>query len=130
MNTSPSAKSCLFMYLWYKQTWALALFFQVRSPLSAHFLSMDRYRSIAHFADFRLTHRSIALKKPVVGSWKRVLKRLIAPKTTAVRSYVCIVYCIYRYIFTALFNPYIAHERTAHNLDFVSSLVALRSYSY
>ena len=33
-------------------------------------------------------------------------------------------------IFTALFNPYFAHEQTAHNLDFVSSLVALRSYSY
>ena len=28
-------------------------------------------------------------------------------------------------IFTALFNPYIAHERTAQNLDFVSLLVAL-----
>ena len=28
-------------------------------------------------------------------------------------------------IFTALFYPYIAHEQTAQNLDFVSSLVAL-----
>ena len=28
-------------------------------------------------------------------------------------------------IFTALFCPYIAHERTTHNLDYVSSLVAL-----
>ena len=28
-------------------------------------------------------------------------------------------------IFTELFNPYIAHERTAHNLDYVSLLVAL-----
>ena len=28
-------------------------------------------------------------------------------------------------IFTALFCPYIAHERTAHNLDYVSSLFAL-----
>ena len=45
------------------QTWALALYFQVRSPLSAHFLSMDRYRSIAHFANFQVAHRSIALKK-------------------------------------------------------------------
>jgi hypothetical protein len=27
-------------------------------------------------------------------------------------------------IFTALFYPYIAHEQTAHNLDFVSLLVA------
>ena len=33
-------------------------------------------------------------------------------------------------IFTALFYPYIAHERTAQNLDFVSSLIALRSFSY
>jgi len=30
-------------------------------------------------------------------------------------------------IFTALFCPYIAHEQTAQNLDYVSSLVALRS---
>ena len=36
------------------QSWALALYFQVRSPLSAHFISMDRYRSIAHFADFQV----------------------------------------------------------------------------
>ena len=36
------------------QTWALALFFQIRSPLSAHFNSMDRYCSIAHFADFQV----------------------------------------------------------------------------
>ena len=28
-------------------------------------------------------------------------------------------------IFTALFFPYIPHERTAQNLDFVSSLVDL-----
>ena len=49
---------------------------------------------------FRFAHRSIALKKPVVHSWKRALKRSIAPKTTAVRSYVCMVYCIYRYICT------------------------------
>ena len=33
-------------------------------------------------------------------------------------------------IFTTLFCPYIAHERTAQNLDYVSSLVALRSFSY
>ena len=33
-------------------------------------------------------------------------------------------------IFPALFYPYIAHERTAQNLYFVSSLIALRSYSY
>ena len=36
------------------QTWALALYFQVRPPLSAHFLSMDRYRSSAHFADLQV----------------------------------------------------------------------------
>ena len=30
-------------------------------------------------------------------------------------------------IFTALFCPYIAHERTTQNLDYVSSIVALRS---
>jgi len=41
---------------------------------------------------FRFTHRSIAVKKPEVRSWKRALKRWIAPKTTAVCSYVCIVY--------------------------------------
>ena len=33
-------------------------------------------------------------------------------------------------IFTALFCPYIAHEQTAQNLDYVSSLVALPSLSY
>ena len=33
-------------------------------------------------------------------------------------------------IFTALFYPYIAHEQTAQNLDFVSSLVTICSYSY
>jgi hypothetical protein len=42
----------------YIQTWVRTLFFQVRSPLyahffpgslSAHFLSIDRFRSIAHF---------------------------------------------------------------------------------
>ncbi len=38
-------------------------------------------------------------------------------------------------IFMALFYPFVAHEQTAHeqtthNLDFVSSLVALPSYSY
>ena len=84
---------------------------------------MDRYRSRAHFANFQ--DRSIALKKMVVRSSKRALKRKIAPKTTAVRSYVCI-----GTILTALFCPYIAHEQTAHNLDYVSSLVALHSLSY
>ena len=38
----------------FKQTWALALYFQVRSPLSALFISMDRYRSSAHLANFQV----------------------------------------------------------------------------
>ena len=37
-----------------KQTWALALYFQVRSPLSALFISMDRYRSSTHLANFQV----------------------------------------------------------------------------
>ena len=41
-------------FMGYYQTWALALFFQVPSLLFANFLSMDRYRSIAHFADFQV----------------------------------------------------------------------------
>ena len=45
------------------QTWALALFFQVRSPLSAHLLSMDRYRSTAHFADFQVRSSLNSSKK-------------------------------------------------------------------
>ena len=36
------------------QSWALALYLQVRSPLSAHFISMDRYRSSAHLANFQV----------------------------------------------------------------------------
>ena len=56
--------------------------------LSAHFLSMDRYRSIAHFADFQVrSSLNRSKKKPVFRSRKRALKRKIAPKTTAVRSY-------------------------------------------
>ena len=50
------------MYLYYNkfatiyfiQSWALALYFQVRSPLSAHFISMDRYRYSAHLAIFQV----------------------------------------------------------------------------
>jgi len=38
----------------FPQSWALDLLFQIRSPLSAQFLSMDLYRSIAHFADFQV----------------------------------------------------------------------------
>jgi hypothetical protein len=36
------------------QSWALALFYQVRSPLIAQLFSVDRYRSIAHFLDFQV----------------------------------------------------------------------------
>ena len=36
------------------QSWALALYFQVRSPLSVLFISMDRYRSSAHLANFQV----------------------------------------------------------------------------
>ena len=61
-------------------------FFQVRSPLSAHFLTKDRYRSSAHFADFQVCSLLNRTKKTVVCFWKRALKRKIAPKTTAVRS--------------------------------------------
>ena len=49
------------------QSWAHALFFQVRSPLSTHFLSMDRYRSIAHFADFQV-RSSLNRSKKTSGS--------------------------------------------------------------
>ena len=38
----------------FDQSWALALYFQVRSPLSALFISMDRYRSSAHLANFQV----------------------------------------------------------------------------
>ena len=51
----------------YMQSWALALYFQVRSPLSAHFLSMDRYHSIAHFADFQV-RSSLNRSKKTSGS--------------------------------------------------------------
>ena len=59
--------------------------------LSAHFISMDCYRSSAHLAIFQVrSSLNRSKKKPVVRSRKRALKRKIAPKTTAVRSYVCI----------------------------------------
>jgi len=48
---------------------------------------MDRYRSIAHFADFQVRSSLNRSKKPVDRSWKRALKRHIAPKTTVVRSF-------------------------------------------
>ena len=56
--------------------------------LSAHFLPMDGYCSIAHFVDFQvrsLLNRS--LKDQWFNLWKRELKHSIAPKTTAVRSF-------------------------------------------
>ena len=40
------------------QSWELALYFQVPSSLSAHFISMDRYRSSAHLANFQV-HSSL-----------------------------------------------------------------------
>ena len=57
------------------QSWALALIFQVRSPLCAHFLTKDRYRSSAPFADFQVPSLLNHSKKTVVSSWKRALKR-------------------------------------------------------
>ena len=65
------------------QSWALALFFQVRSPLI--FLPRIAIALALILQIFRFAHRSIALKKTAVRSWKRALKRKIAPKTTAVR---------------------------------------------
>ena len=75
-----------------------SLFFP--GSLFAYFLSMDRYRSIAHFADVQV-HSSLS-KQPVVRSWKRALKRSIAPKTTVVCSYVCMYSVLYRYIGTVI----------------------------
>jgi len=51
----------------YAQSWALALYFQVRSPLSAHFISMDRYCSSAHFANFQV-RSSLNRSKKTSGS--------------------------------------------------------------
>ena len=45
------------------QSWALALYLQVRSPLSAHFISMDRYRSSAHLANFQVRSSLYRSKK-------------------------------------------------------------------
>ena len=45
---------CDFKKVYKNQSWALALYFQVRSPLSAHFISTDRYRSSAHLANFQV----------------------------------------------------------------------------
>jgi hypothetical protein len=66
------------------KSWALALYFQVRSPLISYPWITIALAVI--WPIFEFTHRSIALKKPVVRSWKRVLKRKIAHKTSAVHS--------------------------------------------
>ena len=75
------------MYLYYNkfatiyfiQSWALALYFQVRSLLSAHFIAMDRsllsahfiamdrYRSSAHLAIFQV-RSSLNRSKKTSGS--------------------------------------------------------------
>jgi len=51
------------MYIYIIQSWALALYFQVRSPLSAHFISMDRYRSSTHLANFQVRSSLYRSKK-------------------------------------------------------------------
>ena len=76
------------------ETWVLALFFQVCSPLI--FYPWIAIALSLILLIFRFAHRSIALKKPVVRYWKRALKCSIARKTTAVCSYV---YLLYRYIY-------------------------------
>jgi len=62
----------------HSQSWALALFFQVRSPLI--FLPRIAIALALILKIFRFAHRSSALKKTAVRSWKRALKRKIAPK--------------------------------------------------
>ena len=52
--------------------------------------SLSLYRSFGQFSG-SLIAQSLS-EKPVVRSRKRAQKRKIAPKTTAVRSYVCIVW--------------------------------------
>jgi len=42
---------------------------------------MDRYRSTAHFSDYKVgSDRSIAHEKPLIRSYRSSLKRSIAPK--------------------------------------------------
>ena len=53
------------------QSWALALYFQVPSPLSAHFISMDLYRSSAHLANFQV--RS-SLNRSQKNQWFALVK--------------------------------------------------------
>ena len=72
---SESVSIYLFQHIWIHQRWALALFFP--GLLSAQFLTMDRYRSITHFADFQVCsslHRSqkdqwFALGKEGKNAW-------------------------------------------------------------
>ena len=73
-----------------QQSWALALYFQVCSPLSNHFISMDRYCSSAHLTNFQVRSSFNRSKKNSGSLSVRALKRKIAPKTTAFRSYVWI----------------------------------------
>ena len=77
------------------QSWALAVYFQVRSPLISFPWIAIALALI--WPIFRFAHRSIALRKPVVRSRKRALKRKIAPKTTAVRSVNPIIYVFFSY---------------------------------
>ena len=90
------------------QSWALALFFQVRSLLCAHFLTKDRYRSSAHFADFQvrsslncsLEKQWFALGKEHWNAKFSVLYRYIYICTGTWSEWiraVCIV-CMYVYI--------------------------------
>ena len=68
---------------------------------------MDRYRSSAHLANFQFSGSLIAQslsEKPVVRSQKRALKRKIAPKTTAVRSYVCMFYAFFNHFYSSIFE--------------------------
>ena len=78
----------LYMHIYILQSWALALYFQVRSPLSDYFISMDRYRSSAHFANFQVRSLLNRSKKNQWFALGQMLKHKIAPKTTAVPSYV------------------------------------------
>ena len=60
----------------FNQSWALALYFQVRSPLCAHFLTKDRYRSSAHFADFQVRSSLNRSKKNSISHLEKSAKSL------------------------------------------------------
>ena len=77
----------------YHQTWALALYFQVRSPLSPHFISMDPYRSSAHLAKLQVRSSLYCSKK---NQWFALGKELLNAKSLLklqpfALMYVCIV---------------------------------------